>query len=173
MIGTGSGSPAEWSELEAQRGLRFPADYKDFVNHYGYLTVGGYIRVPSPLSSDPHRGLPAIISELDHYRKIQVEFGDYFPIKAYPEPGGLLPWATTINGDRLFWLTRGTPDEWTIVIVESRGPMSEAWPISMSEFILSFIKGNLRSEVFGDSASTANPRLEDPREDEPSPSQLS
>jgi hypothetical protein len=34
-----------------------------------------------------------------------LSYPDQFPRPLYPDPGGLLLWASTGNGDELFWLT--------------------------------------------------------------------
>ena len=56
----------------------------------------------------------------DAYHHSKKSFSQYYKYDSYPASGGLLPWAYTENGDELYWLTNGHPDEWGIVVYESR-----------------------------------------------------
>ncbi|MER7719303.1 hypothetical protein ABTX99_20540 [Streptomyces flaveolus] len=38
------------------------------------------------------------------------------PLYPFPAPGGLLPWATSYQGDYFLWTTHGRgPEEWTVM----------------------------------------------------------
>lgn len=63
------------------------------------------------------------------------------PYALFPEPGGLLVWGVTDNGDEFYWLTEGAPDDWTVV-VSSR---HEWW--SYDGGALSLLGGLLRREI--------------------------
>ncbi|WP_018220958.1 hypothetical protein [Salinispora pacifica] len=39
-------------------------------------------------------------------------------LPVWPEPGGFLPFANSIDSDELGWLTEGNPDEWPLIIFE-------------------------------------------------------
>lgn len=46
------------------------------------------------------------------------------PYPMWPAPGGLIPFGGTDNGDFLFWLQKGAPDDWCVVV----------WDRGMQEF---------------------------------------
>src|SRR6266540_3689111 len=53
---------------------------------------------------------------VDFHRPLRDELPEDFPHPLYPEPGGLLEWASTSNGDSRCWLTGGDPDSWPAVV---------------------------------------------------------
>ncbi|QGZ52059.1 hypothetical protein GPZ77_30120 [Streptomyces sp. QHH-9511] len=68
----------------------------------------------------------------------------------YISPGNrLIPWATTDNGEYLFWLVRPgqDPDEWTIMINEEGGEEWERYAMTVTRFLPQVLAGEVRSEV--------------------------
>ena len=94
-------------------------------------------------------------------RAIKEDFGEEeVPYPLYPDPGGLFPWAVSDNGDVLYWLTRGSPDEWEIVVNESRGPQFEGFKEPMTYFLAKLISGEIVSEILPRSAFEGNVSFE-------------
>ena len=94
-----------------------PSDYKAFIARYGAGNVGDFIHLWSPFTDAKRLGLlPESKAHLDVLRGLRHT---KIPHPLYPEKGGLLPWARTDNGDVLMWLTKGRPDQWTVVITDS------------------------------------------------------
>lgn len=76
------------------------------------------------------------------------KFGtETFPYALYPEADGLLPWGTTDNGDQLFWLATGSPNEWSVIINEVRSSIFEHFACSMTEFLYGLIISEIQSEI--------------------------
>ncbi len=67
------------------------------------------------------------------------------PLSLDSDPRGLLPWGITDNGDVLFWLTVGRPDQWSIAVNESRGNGFETYPDSMVRFLIKLIQEEIHS----------------------------
>ena len=59
---------------------------------------------------------------LEAEREVRSHFPDESVFPLHPEPGGLLPWAATDNGDTLFFLTRSPDESWPTIIKGARGP---------------------------------------------------
>lgn len=79
---------------------------------------------------------------------LKRDFGDRgCPYPLWFEPGGLLPWGASDNGDTLYWLTRGHPDQWTVAIGEGRGPEFEEHPLSACDFLAEWLSGRLKTRV--------------------------
>jgi hypothetical protein len=61
--------------------------------------------------------------------------------------GGFLyiwnPFGTTKNGDTLFWITKGQPDEWGIFILEARGPSYDEFSFGLNEFLIRLMKNEI------------------------------
>jgi hypothetical protein len=65
----------------------------------------------------------------------------------YPQKGGVLPWGSTDDGDRLFWLTSTNPNEWTVLINEVRSANFETFDYSMTGFLRAWIEGEVESAI--------------------------
>ena len=121
-----AGTPAQWDEVERNIGTALPQDYKQLVSLYGLGSFGGYVCPLNPF-------VPALgsnSSRFNFYRAINFwnEMEDlrredpeiYPPFPGYPSPGGLLPWGIECSdGGLQCWLTRGNPDDWGCIIVDS------------------------------------------------------
>jgi hypothetical protein len=144
------GSFESFRVLEAQLNLVLPWDYKQLICAYGTGSWKCFLWVLSPFSANRHLNLlEQMKRQLDAERTIRAKWPEDVPFTLYPEPGGF-PWAMTDNGDRLYWLTEGTSDEWPTVVFESRGPQYERHSTSCCEFLLQWMTGRLRVSVFPD-----------------------
>ena len=122
--GTSSQTDSRWIAIEESLGLRLPADYKVMVDLFGASSWDDFLHVLSPFDDGlnlQQRGQQI----LDADRESRLAFPSHYPIALYPESGGLLPWAITDNGDTLYFITSGPPDEWPILIKGSRAPEFE------------------------------------------------
>jgi hypothetical protein len=72
----------------------------------------------------------------------------HVPYPLFPEPGGLLPFGIDDNGDGLYWLTTGEPDQWSIVVNESRAPEYEQFDMSVTEFLQEVLSRKTICEIF-------------------------
>jgi hypothetical protein len=133
---TGAPMADDWRPVEAELGVRLPDDFKAFLATYGSGVINDLIGISSP-TFPPQQGAllrttQAALSTLRHWRET-----GRLPYPIHPEPGGLLPWAGTGNGDTYYWLTepRDEPDRWPVVIFD-RGDLD--WlrhPGPMSAFL--------------------------------------
>lgn len=159
---TDVGGDKDWTEVEESLGLALPTDYKDYINLYGTGELAGCIWVYNPFAGSHHNNLlaqvrallntwrptPRVGEILNMGTDTRVGFGAIeFPYPLYPEPGGLLPWGHVDNGAELFWQTSGSPEKWTVVISEARGPEFEEYKVSMAEFLVSLLSGRFSSEI--------------------------
>jgi hypothetical protein len=81
--------------------------------------------------------------------ELRLSLGAFLPYPLFPEAGGLLPVAITDNGDTIHWLTNGPPDEWTIVVQDSRAPECEAYDMAFTDFLARWIAGLISSDILG------------------------
>lgn len=72
-----------------------------------------------------------------------------FPYALHPAPGGLLVWGTTIDADRLCWLTTGAPESWPVVVWSSEG-WYETHPMGAAEFNEAWVGGRAGSRLLAD-----------------------
>ncbi|MBP2324098.1 hypothetical protein JOF56_004483 [Kibdelosporangium banguiense] len=135
----------DWAGL----GLVLPADYRGLVERYGSGTFCDLVTLLPPFG--PCTLLGYGVDLLDGDREFRDEGGDIdpedYPYPLYPEPGGLLIWATSSNGPRLCWLTKGEPDEWPVVAWDPKTFDYERHDLGAVEFLESWLSGGLESDI--------------------------
>lgn len=146
-------TPETWSDTERQLG-QLPEDYKAFLGRFGTGTIGDFIGILNPASKNPHLNLlvkgRAILSALIELR----DGGEPCPYPLFPDPGGLLPFGVTDNGDMLLWLTAGEPRRWSVVVNAGREPTYETFECDMTDFVAGILTGRLHCSVFPDLLSS-------------------
>lgn len=162
-------SSQQWAVVEAQLQSALPADYKAYIDTYGTGIIGYLVRPHNPFATAALFDLFAQIEAITHTRRsYAATFGaDWCPYPLYPEPGGLLPWGNTLDGDTLFWHTRGPADSWPTIIAEVKSKAIEPFAGSMSEFLYAIIKGSFHSDIL---ASIQHDRLFEVASYNPTPS---
>ena len=143
------GDPDEWPQIELRLGRRLPSDYKAFVATYGSGRIGDFLNIANPFSDNPHvRDLPDAMLKI--YRGIR-KF-EHIPFPIHPEPGGLIPWGDTDNGDVLFWVADppDDPDRWAIAVSEVRGPGWFRHPGPLVQFLRDWTSGAAVIPFMGD-----------------------
>ena len=101
-----------WAVIEAYIGTPLPQDYKDFVRLYGSGSFMEFLGVNVPMCRSPYVRLETQIRDIHTYFLKDEDF----PYPLWPSPGGLIVFGGTDFGDRLFWLARGAPDDWKVVV---------------------------------------------------------
>lgn len=110
----------EWRRVWPSLGCRLPQDYQDLVRVYG---VGSFDDVTLWTPFTTHSGLNLVVqarSLVTDYDELRVGNPASVPYPLFPEAGGMLPWASTGDGDSLCWLTGDEPDQWPVVEWNSR-----------------------------------------------------
>jgi hypothetical protein len=150
-----SPSPAasrpDWQAIEKQL-CPLPESYKEFIDHYGLGRIDRFLIVYSPTATDKYLNLSARGQiDLDALRELRSKHGAReVPYALYPEPNGLLPFGIDENGDGLYWLTEGPPDQWPIVVNEGRAPEYVRFDATLTEFLAGILSRTLHCEIFPD-----------------------
>lgn len=136
----------DWEEFAAVNGFEAPPDYRELIRRYGVGMFGEWLLLLEPFS--PFETLVQR-SEQDRqgFRGAQREFPGQLPDwPVWPDPGGFLPWAETIDGDIIGWRTVGPPAEWTTLF---RGRQWEPAEFAMgaAEFLLRLADGTLAQQM--------------------------
>jgi len=150
------GSPESWQGVELQLGTSLPADYKKCVDLYGagqFADDGMGIWVRNPYFRNPWVADPK-----SRPNRIEAFGISVAPYEHYPAPGGTLLCASTWNADSLFWLTRGHPDEWTILLWNECGSAGyyRETAFNLTEFLYIWVMDEMR---FEDISHSGGPRL--------------
>jgi hypothetical protein len=147
-----------WEAVEATLGFALPEDYKEFISTYGTGAVDGFLWVLNPFSKNQHLNL---INQgtvrLDAQRRFAEDSGITTPYALHPDADGLFPWGLTDNGDVLYWLCKGAPSSWFIVVCDSRASYWEEFNFSTTEFLASLITRQIVVDVFPDDFPSESP----------------
>lgn len=118
-------------------GITLPDDYKEFISIYGTGSIQDFMRVWNYADlrgkRTPRETITLITGEYEWDRNAG------FPIdfKQYPEPGGLIPFASTNDGAYLNWHAEGEPDQWFVVAYDpDQGKLLPAPGIGMLQCLL-------------------------------------
>ncbi|WP_192733300.1 hypothetical protein [Nocardiopsis terrae] len=95
-------------------------------------------------------GLRLARDAFEHHRELDEQLQSKYeqPYPLFPEQGGWLPWAHTIDGDLMFWVTSpGDPNNWTIAAA-SREDDIEHFNGGFLDYLYSYIWGSKDIEFF-------------------------
>lgn len=106
----------DWEYIRREIGLALPADFVMLSEAYPPFSVDDFLGllIPSPGEEKYFvAGMRSLLDTLVDLAKADMSHG-YVP---FPEPGGLIPWGSSCEGDVLYWYTAGgDSDSWTVVV---------------------------------------------------------
>jgi hypothetical protein len=145
-----------WEPVEASLGTALPDDYKELARLYGRGTFMGLLSVNLPGDRDRRGNLEGELGRAG----AMVNYGVPVPYPVWPEPGGLLNIGLTAFNDRLFWLTRGDPAEWRIVVWDRAFQRLETFDCGLTGFLAGLATGEIAPDGFEGRALSSAPRFE-------------
>ncbi|WP_296596374.1 SMI1/KNR4 family protein [Phenylobacterium sp.] len=145
-----------WEPVEAFLGTPLPADYKELARRYGRGRFVGSVVVNLPGSRE-RRG--SLEGEL-HMARDMINLGMSVPYPAWPEAGGLLNIGLTDFNDRLFWLPRGRPEDWRIVVWDRALQNLEVFDCSLTDFLAGLASGTIQPEGLPEGMASTAPGFE-------------
>lgn len=127
-------------------GARLPGDYKWLVDTYGRGEFCDFLYLRTPFGTSEYNGIEW---QSGHLTGSPERDRERYPYPLHPAPGALLVWCTTMDADRLCWVTDGAPEDWTVV-VWSREGWYESHPMGAAEFIEGWAGGRVSSRLLMD-----------------------
>ena len=142
----GIGGPHLWQQLTLQNGLSLPRDYMSYIDNYGsggwYDEVGIYSPFFAP------RGLLEEHEQMrEHYTEIQARVPTRLPFPLFSAQDGLLLLGGDCDGNYLYWLCRGSPEEWPLLLYAPGYYELEQFDIPLTEWLIRWLTGELRSKL--------------------------
>ncbi|OXM56773.1 SMI1/KNR4 family protein [Amycolatopsis thailandensis] len=132
----------DWQSAEKELGLVLPPEFKALAARYG---AGNFDDI-SLLS--PGELVVSARDLLGTAGAFRDDCPEMVPFALWPEPGGVLEWARTGNGDSLCWLTEGEPEDWTTVVWNPRAG-SGRYPLGAVAFLCAYFGGRLDVPLLG------------------------
>lgn len=136
-----TGSPKAWEKVQEWLGIALPADYRDFVDHYGSGTFNDWLIPYNPFTTIEHLNLFQVL-DAHHFASQQTQrmndshWSPVSPFELYPAEEGLLPWGTTSNFKQsLFWQTSGLPQVWPTILYSLDSGEYEVWKMDATTFL--------------------------------------
>jgi hypothetical protein len=136
------GDDIDWEELFERLGTKLPAEYITLMELYGFGCWRGWLRFNAPLRTH-ERGLLLDVEWLtDTYRSHRDEHPDQYPLSMWPEPGGFLPFADTIDSDYIGWLTEGDDrDAWPLTVWSRHADQGPPWELGLIDTLVAWLRG--------------------------------
>jgi hypothetical protein len=151
FVGRGERVVVDWERAEGELGLALPPDYQALAENHPVLRLADFLTVFHPTGRTEFDTLLGYGLELTRaVRDVAADFPEMYPYAVYPDPGGLLCWGVTDNGDQCYWLTVGDPGSWPVVI----GDDDHSWRFdgTVTGFLLGLLEGTVRCPLFPDLA---------------------
>ncbi|MCH5584750.1 SMI1/KNR4 family protein [Shimazuella sp. AN120528] len=138
----------DWQRVEESLGVILPDDYKELVETYSGGQFEDYLYFLEPdrehydiMKHDLERA-EAYESLWEYERKPdEIEDGKH----------RLIPWATTDNGEYLFWLVRKgeerNPDNWPVMINAAKEDEWEYFPMGCVAFFVQALERKVISQI--------------------------
>lgn len=134
-----------WEPIEAELGTILPQDYKDFVRLYGEGQFMEFLGIHVPRFWSPYVRL---VPQVRSAAQVFASFEEDLPYPLWPSPGGLLAFGKTDFGDYLFWLTRGSPEDWPVVVWGRGLQEFEVFDRSLTDFLAGVATGEIDPKDF-------------------------
>lgn len=136
----------DWEAAEQALGVELPSDYKQLVHTYAGSNWDDYLYILEP--DCPNENYDLIEWEDQRTEALEGlwEF-EKKPTELTAEGTRIIPWATTDNGECLYWLVRPgqVPEQWTILLNEARGERWEHYNTTCTNFLASALDGEVQS----------------------------
>ncbi|MFF2508166.1 SMI1/KNR4 family protein [Streptomyces sp. NPDC058067] len=131
----------DWAAVEAALGTALPADFKLFGEVYPPLLFGDFMSIQAPTPGREEAWAKATLAEREDVEDLlDIEgLSDVLPV--YPDPGGLLGWGGSHDGDTFLWTTAGaSPEEWKVTVASHNGDWWH-YPAGAVQFTADLISG--------------------------------
>lgn len=142
----------DWEVTEAELETSLPSDYKELIDRMGGGYIDKYMYILEPNCRNEHYDLVDFTDERTETNATVWKM-EAKPPELQIEGSFVIPWATTGNGENLFWrcLPGQHPDEWTVILNQGRDWTWEHHEMSYTDFLYAALKKEIQSEILCDS----------------------
>ena len=137
----------DWEKVEDSYEIKFPNDYKSFIEYYGEGGINEFLWILSPFSEYENLNTIFKFNEMrEAYEIMKIDFPKMCEFEFWRNGKGIFPWGITDNGDELFWNYKD--DSVEIVIFSSRYSEKQIFSCSMSEFLVDLLEKKKEYSIF-------------------------
>jgi len=138
-----------WAAIEGELGTALPQDYKDYVAVYGGGEFMRYLAVFLPKSWSVNLRLGAQVELFPwEFHDVSKKVAGHLPYPLWPASGGLMVFGVTGGGDHLFWLMRGAPQDWPVVVWYRATNQTQMFKCDLTDFFAGIATGTILSGAF-------------------------
>jgi hypothetical protein len=140
-----------WNVAEESLHATLPTDYRELIEAYGGGLVDDYLLLLEPGCPNDVYDLLKISAEREEANDALWEYEDK-PVEMETEGNRLVCWATTDNGEYLYWLIQpgDTPASRPILINSESGEEWERYDMTVTQFLTGVLNGELHTDIFFD-----------------------
>jgi hypothetical protein len=132
----------DWHNAEQTLGTELPLDYKEFLDAYGSGKIDDFLWVLMPADPNPYGNLITYWREQKAVFEVMQKGCAPLPFDLHPASPGLLPLGQTDNGDTMFYLCIGMPNDWRIAWLPSRGDL-QVFELGLTAFLAAAMRHEL------------------------------
>ncbi|MEU0741863.1 SMI1/KNR4 family protein [Streptomyces sp. NPDC006134] len=139
---------SNWQEAEEILQTSLPSDFKDLIDVYGAGLIDDYLLLAAPGCPNDVYDLIKLTNERTEANRSLWEFEDA-PIEMQDEGNRLICWATTDNGEYLYWLVQpdDDPEKRCLMLNDASGETWERFDMTVTQFLAAVLTGDIHSEV--------------------------
>jgi hypothetical protein len=150
----------DWGELVEQLGLSLPVDYMQFVDSFGSGSLNDFIYVFNPFATNRNLNLLYKLAQtLGALRELKKNHPALAAYRLLFEPGGLLPWGITDNGDIFCWITEGETGRWSSVLWPRHDDKTEEFKMPMTALIARLLSRRVACDLLPQDLFLGAPRF--------------
>ncbi|MBO1332619.1 SMI1/KNR4 family protein [Streptomyces sp. VRA16 Mangrove soil] len=142
-------TPPDWSSAEATLQTSLPDDYKELINTYGAGGIDNYLLLLEPDCTNPVFDLLKHTAEREEANETSLWLFEPKPAELDTEDSRLICWATTDNGEYLYWVVKpgDNPDKRPLLINDESGERWERYDLTVTGLLAVLLGGEARSEI--------------------------
>ena len=138
-----------WEKIEQQFDIKFPLEYKAFIDKYGGGAINDFLWILSPFSENVNLNSVSVFQNMKHYEALAKEQNNYeSPFDFYDGMEGLFPFALSDNGDEIFFDYKN--GNINIEVYESREMEPVVFTSGFNKFLIDILSNNQYKGLFAD-----------------------
>jgi len=139
----------DFVEIERKLKREVPEDFKQILNCYILGSFVDFIWILSPFSENPNLNLfEHLAYENEMFEESLGNEDESFEFELWPSTVGIIPWATTANGDVIYWRTVSSLVQ--VVVRESRSFNFQIFPFGISKYLVDILTKQISVDCFPD-----------------------